>query len=137
MAWRLKVYSKMKKHRLSFAQINILDEYIAEVIIDKDTYISLEMMEEFETFVCNIFNNNFGIIVNKIYPYTYSLEVKLSLGSVKRIKSIASIHYSKEDAITVRDIINMRAIDKLNIKQFNGLELGRQQAFNWLLQDLA
>jgi len=137
MAWRFKVYSKMKKHRLSFAQINILDEYIAEVIIDKDTYISLEMMEEFETFVCNIFNNNFGIIVNKIYPYTYSLEVKLSLGSVKRIKSIASIHYSKEDAITVRDIINMRAIDKLNIKQFNGLELGRQQAFNWLLQDLA
>jgi len=137
MAWRSKVYSKMKKHRLSFAQINILGEYIAEVIIDKDTYISLEMMEEFETFVCNIFNNNFGIIVNKIYPYTYSLEVKLSLGSVKRIKSIASIHYSKEDAITVRDIINMRAIDKLNIKQFNGLELGRQLAFNWLLQDLA
>ena len=33
----------MEHHRLSFAQINLLDQSIAEVIFDKDIYISIKV----------------------------------------------------------------------------------------------
>jgi hypothetical protein len=127
----------MENHRLSFAQINFLDKSIAEVIFDKGIYISIEMMEEIEIFIGSTLKADFGVIVNKIYPYTYSLEAKLIMGSMDRLKSIASINYSKEGVDSTQDIINKRANDKLNIKQFNGLELGRQQALIWLRKDLA
>jgi hypothetical protein len=127
----------MENHRLSFAQINLLDQSIAEVIFDKNIYISIEMIEEIETFICNFFVNDFGVIVNRIYPYSYSIEAKLTLGSMERMKSIASINYTKEAADSTQDIISKRTKDRLNIKQFNGLELGRQQALEWLIKDLA
>lgn len=128
---------QMEKHRLSFVQINLLNEKIAEVIFDKGVYISIEMMEEIETFFCTFFKTDFGVIVNKIYPYTYSLEAQLTMGSLIHMKSIASINYSKEGVANTEDIINKRSNDKLNIKQFNGLELGRQQALKWLQKELA
>jgi DUF4097 and DUF4098 domain-containing protein YvlB len=53
------------------------------------------------------------------------------------MKSIASINYSKEGVANTEDIINKRSNDKLNVKQFNGLELGRQQALKWLQKELA
>jgi hypothetical protein len=127
----------MENHRLSFAQINLLDKSIAEVIFDKDIYISIEMIEEIETFICDFFESDFGVIVNRIYPYTYSLEAKLTLGSIERLKSIASINYTKEGVDSTQDIISKRSKDRLNIKQFNGLELGRQRALKWLVKDLA
>jgi hypothetical protein len=43
----------MENHRLIFAQINLLDQSIAEIIFDKDIYVSIEMMEEIETFICD------------------------------------------------------------------------------------
>ncbi|TWX56957.1 hypothetical protein [Colwellia hornerae] len=127
----------MEKHRLNFAQVNLLNESIAEVIFDKGIDISIEMMEEIETIFCAFFKTDFGVIVNKIYPYTYSLEAQLSMGSLVHMKSIASINYSKEGVANTQDIINKRNNDKLNVKQFNGLELGRQQALKWLQKELA
>jgi len=127
----------MEKYRLSFAQINIINDCIAEVIFDEGIDISIEMMEEVEILISNFFKNNFGIIVNKIYSYTYSLGATLNMGSMERMKSIAVINYTKEGIAITQDIVNIRATDKLNIKQFHGLELGWQLAFDWLLKDLA
>jgi hypothetical protein len=129
--------NQMENHRLNFAQINLLDKSIAEVVFDKGIYISIEMIEEIESFICNAFKTDFGVIVNKIYPYSYSLEAKLTLGSMERMKSIASINYTKEGVESTQDIINKRAKDKLNIRNFNGLDLGRQKAIAWLVKDLA
>jgi hypothetical protein len=126
----------MEKYRLYFAHISRLNESIAEVIFDKGICISIEMMEEIEMFLCDIFKNDFGVLVNKIYPYTYSPGAKLIMGSMERMKSIASVFYNTEGAASTQDIINRRTADKLNVKQFNGLELGRQQAFDWLLNEL-
>lgn len=129
--------NQMENHRLNFAQINLLDKSIAEVVFDKGIYISIEMIEEIESFICNAFKTDFGVIVNKIYPYSYSLEAKLTLGSMERMKSIASINYTKEGVESTQDIINKRAKDKLNIRNFNGLDLGRQKAIAWLVKDLS
>jgi len=128
---------KMKKYRLSFAQINVVDDCIAEVIFDKAIDVSIEMMEEIETFACGIFNDDFGVIVNKIYPYTYCPGATLTLGSMERMKAIASINYIKEGTAITQDIVHKRRVDMLNIKPFNGLALGRQQAIDWLLNELA
>ena len=49
----------MQKYQLSFAKINVLTEHIAEVIVGQDVVISLEMSEEYDDFLTNIFSNNF------------------------------------------------------------------------------
>jgi len=106
------------------------------VIFDNGIDVSIEMMEEIEAVACGIFNDDFGVIVNKIYPYTYCPGATLILGSMERMKAIASINYSQEGAEITQDIVNKRRTDRLNIKPFNGLELGRQQAIDWLLNEL-
>jgi hypothetical protein len=58
------------------------------------------------------------------------------MGSMERMKAIASINYTKEGADSTQDVIKKRTNDKLNIKQFNGFELGRKQAIEWLLKNL-
>ena len=125
----------MEKYRLSFAHVNVLDTHIAEVICDKNIEVTMEMIEEVEVFLCDFFVNDFGVLINKIHPYTYSFGAKLTLGSRERMKAIASVNYTDIAQAITQDIINIRSTDNLNIKQFSGLELGRQQAFEWLQEE--
>ena len=126
----------MEKHRLSFAKVNILNDCIAEVSFDKGIEVSIEMMENIETFVCGKFDQDFGVLVNKLYPFSYSLEAKLNLGSMEQMKAIASVNYNEDASAVTQNIIEVRTTDQLNIKSFNGLELGWQQAHAWLIQEL-
>ncbi|WP_286267395.1 hypothetical protein [Thalassotalea atypica] len=126
----------MEKHRLSFAKINILNDRIAEVVFDKGVNVSIEMMENIETFVCDKFDQDFGVLVNKLFPFSYTLEAKLNLGSMEKMKAIASVNYNENSSAITQSIIDIRATDQLNIKSFNGLDLGWQEAHDWLIQQL-
>ena len=61
----------MKEYRLSFCTINICADNIAEVIIDENIEVSIEMVEEHDEFLCSIFKGSFGVLVNKINTYSY------------------------------------------------------------------
>ncbi len=127
----------MQKYRLSFAQINIINNQIAEIIVDDGVVVSLEMVEEHDDFLTSIFNGEFGILVNKINDYHYSPEAQLIMGSIENIVAVAVVNYTTQDKQSSKEIIDKRFMDQLNIKIFSGLELGRQQAITWLQQELA
>ena len=74
------------KHELSFCSINMLDENIAEVIVNKSVKISIEMVEEYEEFLSTHFSSDFGLLINKINHYDYSFEAKLSIASNENLK---------------------------------------------------
>ena len=126
----------MKKYRLSFCTVNILADNIAEVIIDNDIEVTIEMVEEHDEFLSVFFKENFAVLVNKINSYCYTLEAKLIVGSVESMIAIASVHYSAQAAESTQDIMDKRSKDCLNLKTFSGYELGWQQAFDWLTLEL-
>lgn len=127
----------MKKYRLSFAYINIIDNKIAEVIVDEGINVSLEMIEEHDDLLMKIFDGKFGILVNKINNYSYSIEAQLIMGSLENIAAIAAITYSVQGKDSSKLIADIRIIDQLNVKTFSGLELGWQQAVSWLQNEIA
>jgi len=126
----------MDKHRLSFATVNILSDNIAELIVDNDVEVSLEMVEEHDQLLTSIFTKRFGVLVNKINNYSYAYEATLSMGSIAQIKAIATVNYSPQGEKSTQEIIKTRITDNLNLNNFSGLELGWQQAYDWLIQEL-
>jgi len=126
----------MEKYRLSFCVIHKYTDNIAEIIIDSYIEVTIEMVEEFDMFLNNIFQQDFGLLVNKINRYRYAFDAQLMLGSLESIKAIASVNYSAEGEKSTQAILNVRCIDNLNVKTFSGYELGWQQAYDWLLMEL-
>jgi len=130
--WIVRLGGVVEKHRLDFALINKVNDHIAEIIIDKDIVLTIEKTEELEIFLCAFFNSDFGLLMNKINHYSYTLEAQLSLCSREQMKAIATVFYNEKGSKTTQDIVRLRANDKLNVKEFSGLELGRQHALLWL-----
>jgi uncharacterized FlaG/YvyC family protein len=126
----------MNKHQLSFAKINILTEQVAEVIVNKDVIVSLEMSEEYDRALAEIFSNNFALLVNKINHYDFSFEAKLSMASHDNLKAIAVVIYDNESKKSVEKLAALRQLDGWNVKVFDGLNLGWQDGLDWLHDEL-
>ncbi|MFQ3193553.1 MAG: hypothetical protein ACI9N3_000365 [Colwellia sp.] len=122
--------------RLSFAEVNPLSKDIVELIIDENTLVSIEMVEEFDIYIEQNFKHKIGILMNKINDYKYSFEAKLTLGSLPMIQAVAILNYSNAGISDSHSIEQIRALDNLNTKLFSGLELARDQAINWLVKEL-
>ncbi|MBU2924171.1 hypothetical protein Q4530_04985 [Colwellia sp. 1_MG-2023] len=125
------------KYELSFCSINILNENIAEVIVNKSVEISIEMVEEYDEFLSTHFSSNFGLLINKINHYDYSFEAKLSIASHENLKVIAVINYSDESEALTQKMNDLRAVDRWNLKNFSGINLGWQDGFDWLTKELS
>lgn len=124
------------KHRLSFGHFNILAESILEVVADEGVEMTLEMIEECHQFVEKHFTEDFGMLVNRVNNYTYSYEAKLSIASYEHLKAIAFVYYSHDSKHVTEELYQTRAFDEWNFRIFSGLELGWQQAYKWLQQEL-
>ncbi|WP_448213615.1 hypothetical protein [Colwellia sp. MEBiC06753] len=124
------------QHQLSFARINIIADDIAEVIVNSHTIISLEMVEEYEQFLAEHFDDGFGLIINRINPYDYSFEAKLTIGSHPKLLALAVVVYDDVAKRSTQGVEKVRYMDDWNIKTFSGLELGWQAGKEWIEQQL-
>ncbi|RHW76938.1 hypothetical protein [Colwellia sp. RSH04] len=124
------------EHRLSFASVKLINPNIAEVIVDAGVNISIEMVEEYEALLGQLFHDEFALIVNQINSYDYSFEAKLLIGSHEKLKAIAVIFYNKNAEKIASEIANLRRVDDFNVRLYPGLELGRQECMTWLEEEL-
>lgn len=122
----------MNNYQLSFAKIKLLTQNLAELVVNKDTEITLEMIEELDKFYTKTFNQNFAVLINKLNQFAYSFEAKCMVGLHKNLAAVAVVSYDDIKKDVTNEILKLRAIDNLNIKIFSGLELGWQQALQWL-----
>ena len=120
----------------SFGQINLISPNIAEIIINKNIEITLELIDEYDALMAQHFSGNYAALVNRINPYSYSYEALLCVGSAQRLRAAAIISYGVENEQKTSDLTSVRHMDNLNIKEFSGLELGRDSAIAWLNQQL-
>ncbi len=124
------------KYKLSFATINLIKDNIIEVIVDAGVEISMEMAEEYEDFLAELFDDDFAVLVNKINHYDYTFEAKLTIASHEKLKAIAVISYDDEASKKVGEMSKLRQLDGWNLKVFSGLNLGWQDGVDWLEQEL-
>ncbi|MGB1261654.1 MAG: hypothetical protein ACPG52_01995 [Cognaticolwellia sp.] len=121
----------------SFGQINLISPNIAEIIINKDIEVTLELIDEYDALMAKHFSGNYAALVNRINSYSYSYEALLCVGSAQRLIATAIISYGVENEHQTTNLTSVRHMDNLNIKEFSGLELGRDSAIAWLNKQLA
>jgi hypothetical protein len=114
----------------------MLNDNLAEVIVNKNVEISLEMVEEYEAFLAEKYIDSFGLLINKVHDYNFAFEAKLSIGSHPNLKAIAVVHYTTVSELITQDVAEKRVRDGWNLKSFSGLELGWQKAYDWLSEEL-
>lgn len=125
------------QYKLSFATVNLLANNIIEIIINKNIEVSLEMLDESHALIEKLFPyESFGILMNRIYPHSFSFEAKLCMGSYENLSAIAVVNYSKEELNISNSIQALRKADNWNLQNFSGLELGWQEAQKWLITQL-
>jgi len=127
----------IKKYKLSFGYMTLLSENIAEVIVNHNTKMTIEMVEEYDEFLTNNFSENFGVLINRINDYSYSYEASISIASLEGLKAIAVVSYTPQSRKETLELLEKRKIDGLNVKIFSGLEMGWQQGLNWLEKELS
>ena len=121
----------------SFGQINLIAPNIAEVIINNNIEITLEIVDEYDALMAKHFTQNYALLVNRINSYSFSYEALLCVASAQNLKALALINYRAENEQQTQNLKSARHMDNLNIKEFSGLELGRENAIKWLNQQLA
>ncbi len=120
----------------SFGQINLLTTNIAEVIINDKIEVTLEIVDEYDALMAKHFAINYAILVNRINSYSFSYEALLCVASAQNLKALALINYRAENAQQTQNLKTIRHMDNLNIKEFSGLDLGRENAIKWLNEQL-
>ncbi len=124
------------KHRLDFAYFSILPNNIVEVVIDDGVTLSLEMVEQCHQFISTNITDDFSLLINDIHDYSMAFEARLSLASHQGLKAIAFVYYNQRGQSAIEDLIELRKIDNWNTKVFSGVELGWQEAHQWLEHEM-
>ena len=85
----------MTSHRLSFGEIIILKENLAEVIVDDGVEMDMDMVEEYHDFLLSYLSKPILLLVNKKHSYSYTGEAQLNIADLEEIKAIGVVSYSK------------------------------------------
>ncbi|MBN4047240.1 hypothetical protein JYU05_01705 [bacterium AH-315-P13] len=118
----------MITHKLSFGEITILQEDIAEVIVNHGVEINLEMVGEYHEFLLTEMRHPFSVLVNILNCYTYTFEAQQQIGTLIQFNSIAIVAYREISKNNVKNIMRVQKENTWKIKIFDD----RQVALNWL-----
>ncbi|NRB77437.1 MAG: hypothetical protein HRU38_02025 [Saccharospirillaceae bacterium] len=119
----------MQSYKLPFAKINILSESIAEVIINENVEMTLDMVNHYHEFLLTHLVSPFSLLINKINSYTYDFEAQLNLATLKEINVMAVVAYTRTTVVSTESLNSSipRTVDwKLKIYS------NRDEALNWL-----
>ncbi|MCJ8311465.1 MAG: hypothetical protein MJK11_00670 [Pseudomonadales bacterium] len=119
----------IQSYKLPFAKINILSESIAEVIINENVEMTLDMVNHYHEFLLTHLVSPFSLLINKINSYTYDFEAQLNLATLKEINVMAVVAYTRTTVVSTESLNSSipRTVDwKLKIYS------NRDEALNWL-----
>ena len=118
----------MKTYKLSFGEITLLQEDIAEVIVNDRVEFNLEMVAEYHEFLINKMKCPFSLLINKLNSYTYTFEAQQHLATLTDINAMAVVSYSNITELTTKSLIQVPREINWKIKIFNE----REVALQWL-----
>jgi len=100
------------------------------VIINENVEMTLEMVEQYHTFLLSRLISPFSLLINKINSYTYSFDAQVNLATIKEINAMAVVAYTQVSQIST-EYLKTTVPRKVswNLKIYNN----REDALNWLL----
>ena len=120
----------MTLYELPFARIIILENDIAEVIINQGVEMTDTMVDDYHDFLRGHLQAPFSLLVNKINDYSYDFSAQKKLASIPEIHHMAVVAYkrSTESVTTLMTVIPREYEWKLKIFS------DRESALAWLLE---
>jgi len=119
----------MNLYELSFAKIIVLQDDIAEVIINDGVVMNAAMVQQYHEFLRSILTAPFSLLINKINSYTYDFDAQIELATIAEINAMAVIAYSRITELTTESLASYPRSKKWNLQIF----MNRNDALAWLL----
>ena len=119
----------MNLYELSFAKIIVLQDDIAEVIINDAVVMNTAMVEQYHEFLRSILTSPFSLLINKINSYTYDFDAQIGLATIAEINAMAVVAYSRITELTTETLASYPRSKKWNLQIF----MNRNDALAWLL----
>lgn len=120
----------MDAHKLDFAQINIVRDDIAEVIINEGVEMTTLMVEQYHAFLLSHLKAPFSLLINKMNSYTYDFEAQKLLATLGEINAMAVVVYNHVSEVSTGSLAAFPRTTRWNIHIF----YNKEEALDWLYQ---
>ena len=121
----------MDLHELPYAKIIILQNDLAEVMINEGVEMNLAIVNDYHDFLLSHLEPPFSLLINKINSYTYDFEAQTKLATLKEINLMAVVAYNRVTKLTTETLASYPRDDKWKLKVFPS----RDEALSWLISE--
>lgn len=118
----------MKSYKLTFGTIIIINQDLAEVIVDEGVEINEASVDEYHNFLLENLVAPFSLLINRKNSYTYTFKAQRTIGRLKEIKAIAVLISTSGALMSTEMVIKLSAESDWNIYVFQE----RTKALKWL-----
>lgn len=118
----------MQEYQLPFADIKILRNDIAEVIIHDGIEMDIAMVQQYHESLLQHLQPPFSLLINKINSYTYTFDAQKSLATLPEINAMAVIVYNDISKLSTDNLASFPRDTQWNLQIFND----RFAAISWL-----
>lgn len=118
----------MNFHELSFGNIILLREDIAEVVINHGVVMDMKIIEQYHEFLLSNLKAPFSLLINKLNAYTYSPDAQEKLATLKEINVMAVVSYNQITQTTTEMLVSVPRQEDWNLKIFHN----RSSALSWI-----
>ena len=123
----------MERYTLPFADIKILDDRTAEVIVNDGIEFTASMVERFHDFLLAHLRPPLSLLINRIHSYTYDFEAQQTIGTIPQISSLAILVYSRAGEFTTNCLFSVPRVYTPKYRIFKD----RAEALFWLKAQVA
>lgn len=118
----------MKQYKLSFGTIVILEDNLAEVIINEGVIMNEIMVDLYHDFLLSYLKAPFSLIINKKNSYSYTFEAQKMIANLDEIHCMAVVVGTKGALMSTKTLIQINEANDWNIKLFKT----REEAIEWI-----
>lgn len=122
----------MSSYKLSFGTINILQNNLAEIVVDEGVRMNMVSVGEFHDFIINNLQAPVGLLINKKHSYSYTFKAQKTIIHLEQIKSTAVLAMTSGAVMSTETLININGDFYNNINMFQE----REAALHWLGKEL-
>ncbi|WP_274476070.1 hypothetical protein [Mangrovimonas aestuarii] len=115
-------------YRLPFASITLIEDDIAEVVIDEGVELAMEEVEAYHEFLTTYLKAPFSLLINKKHSYSYTFEAQQNICDIKEIRAMAVVVNNVASELATLTLSKINEHKEWNMLLFNN----KADAKDWL-----
>lgn len=123
----------MKKYKTSFGTIKVIENNLAEIIVDEGIEMNLTQVNEYHHFLSKNLSAPFYLLVNKKHSYTYTFEAQKAIVNFDKIKKLAVFLSTQAALMSSETLLSLNTDLNWEISWFSK----RENALAWLKKKMS